>query len=66
MAALSKLLDVVQVEFEKVGTGAIFLMDLGQLGFRGMDFNVVMVSHLPSPKRRSGVKRTSFRNIARS
>ena len=47
MAALAGLLDAAQVEHEKLEAGAVFLVDLSFLGVRGMDFNVVMISHPP-------------------
>ncbi len=47
MAAIAELLDADQVEYGKVGNAALFLFDLSRLGFRGMDLNVVMITHPP-------------------
>lgn len=48
--AIADLLSVEQVEYESIEDSALFLMDLGVLGFKGMDFNVIMISHPPRNK----------------
>jgi hypothetical protein len=47
VAALADLLDVDQVAYEQIGDAALFLMDLSVLKFKGMDLNVIMVTHPP-------------------
>lgn len=54
MAAIADLLDVEQVEYSQVGRVALFLCDLSPLGFKGMDLNVVMVTHPPMTEGESG------------
>ena len=46
-AAISDLLEVEQVEYSSIGRVALFLFDLSKLGFKGMDLNVVMITHPP-------------------
>src|ERR1035438_2149268 len=45
--AVAKHLDVEEVEWDQVGSAALFLLDLSSLGFKGMDLNVIMVTHAP-------------------
>lgn len=45
--AIGTCLGVETVEFDRVGQVALFLLDLSSLGFKGMDVNVVMISHPP-------------------
>ena len=47
LTALGDLLRVEQVAYEKVERTALFLLNLSTLGLKGMDLNVVMVSHPP-------------------
>ncbi len=48
VAELTARLDAESVEYSQVGSVALFLLDLGILGLRGMDLNVLMVRHPPA------------------
>lgn len=45
MSMLGGVLEVDIVEYGQVESSAFFLLDLSSLGFKGMDVNVVMVTH---------------------
>ena len=49
MESLGKRMGTPTVTYEQIGSAALFLMDLSLLGLRGrgMDLNVVMVTHTP-------------------
>ncbi len=47
MASLARKMGVEQVQYERVGEAALFLVDLGTLGFTGMDLNVFMITLPP-------------------
>ncbi len=45
MSALGDVLDVEIVEYGQVASAGLFLLELSSLGFKGMDLNVIMVTH---------------------
>ena len=47
MVVLAENLEVEQIEFANIPPALFFLVDLSSLGFKGMDLNVVMVTHPP-------------------
>lgn len=66
MAALADHLDVEQVQYDQIGDSAIFLLDLGSLGFRGMDINVVTVSHPPENESQAREQKSILQNYKRA
>jgi hypothetical protein len=54
--ALAEHLDVEEVEYDHIGGAALFLLDLSKLGFKGMDLNVVMVTHPPTGEQEQKVQ----------